>query len=240
MDCKLKVVVVDDEQEVRETVQEYLVLHGIDAVAAADGQELSQILERDDGFDIAILDINMPGEDGLRIARRLCETSELGIIMLTAAGEVIDRIIGLEMGADDYLAKPVNLRDLLARVKALHRRLEKGRVIKVRAEAKVRARVAFGRMVLDKDAHKLFDPDGREVPITTMEYDLLAAFAERPNRVLSRDQLLDLAHNRDSEPFDRSIDIRVSRLRRKIELDPSNPQVIKTIRGAGYVYVPPK
>ena len=241
MERKLRVVVVDDEEDIRETLLEYLNLHGIEAHAAGNAEELSRLLDGDEaGFDIAVLDINMPGEDGLSIARRLSDGTEMGIVMLTAAGEMVDRIVGLEMGADDYLAKPVNLRDLLARLKALGRRLQKGRTVQARVAEEARNRVPFGAMVLDVEAHKLFDAEGGEVPITAMEYDLLAAFAERPNRVLSRDQLLDLAHSRDSEPFDRSIDIRVARIRRKIEPDPAKPQVIKTVRGAGYIYVPPK
>jgi two-component system phosphate regulon response regulator OmpR len=158
--------------------------------------------------------------------------------MLTAAGEVVDRIVGLEMGADDYIAKPVEMRELLARVRAVLRRMPGGapQVGEVAAPATHKTR--FGPCQLDLDAHKLYDAAGEEVAITSMEFDLLKAFAEHPNRVLSRDQLLDLAHNKDWEPFDRSIDIRIARLRRKIETDPAKPQVIKTVRGAGYIFVP--
>jgi two-component system phosphate regulon response regulator OmpR len=183
-----------------------------------------------------LLDIRMPGEDGLSLARFLRAEKQVGIIMLTAAGEVVDRIVGLEMGADDYLAKPVDLRELLARIKAVLRRTERAQA-EAEADQPQGARLArFGRFTLNLDSHKLFDGSGGEIALTGMEFDLLKAFADNPNRVLTRDQLLNLAHNRDWEPFDRSIDIRIARIRRKIESDPAKPQVIKTVRGAGYIY----
>jgi two-component system phosphate regulon response regulator OmpR len=188
--------------------------------------------------DLVILDINMPGEDGLSLARHLRANAKVGIVMLTAAGEVVDRNVGLEMGADDYLAKPVDMRELLARIRAVLRRMTAEREAAREDPATPTHKVRLGACELDLDAHKLYDTDGTEVPITSMEFDLLKAFAEHPNRVLSRDQLLDLAHNKDWEPFDRSIDIRIARLRRKIESDPAKPQVIKTVRGAGYIFVP--
>ena len=176
----------------------------------------------------------------LSLARFLRETQDVGIIMLTAAGDVVDRIVGLEMGADDYLAKPVDLREFLARVKAVLRRsAAKAAGAGEGAEGAEGVAVSearFGACRLDLDAHKLFDAEGAEIPITSMEFDLLKAFAEHPNRVLSRDQLLDMAHDRDWEPFDRSIDIRIARIRRKVERDPAKPQVIKTVRGAGYLF----
>jgi two-component system phosphate regulon response regulator OmpR len=149
-------------------------------------------------------------------------------------------VVGLEIGADDYIAKPVDLRELLARIRAVLRRLRSGpaEAAASGAAAEVPATKPIGACQLDLEAHRLYDADGHEVPITSMEFDLLKAFVEHPNRVLSRDQLLDLAHNKDWEPFDRSIDIRIARLRRKIETDPSKPQVVKTVRGAGYIFVP--
>lgn len=236
------IVVVDDEQEIRETVEEYLELHGYRVTVADGGPALRAIIENDDAdVDIVLLDINMPGEDGLSLARFLRETTNIGVIMLTASGEVIDRIVGLEMGADDYLPKPVDLREMLARLKAVLRRIGQETVQAVDGAAAVpTTRIGFGSCTLDLDAHKLLDADGEEVSITAMEFDLLKAFAERPNRVLSRDQLLELAHNKGWEPFDRSIDIRITRLRKKVEQDPTKPQVIKTVRGAGYVFEPPK
>jgi len=231
------ILVVDDEPDIRETVQDYLELHGY-RVTPADGGEALRAAVAEQDVDLVVLDINMPGEDGLSLARFLREQTDIPVVMLTAAGEVVDRIVGLEMGADDYLAKPVDLRELLARVKAVLRRFRSARATAELAVEDAQRRVPFGKLCLDLDAHKLFDDDDNEVPLTSMEYDLLKAFAEHPNRVLSRDQLLDMAHKRGWEPFDRSIDIRIARIRRKIEPDPSKPQVIKTVRGAGYIFSP--
>ncbi len=231
------ILVVDDEPDIRETLQDYLELHGY-RVTQADGGAALRAAVAEDEVDLVLLDINMPGEDGLSLARFLREQTSIPVVMLTAAGEVVDRIVGLEMGADDYLAKPVDLRELLARVKAVLRRFRTARAKADLAARSAERQVVFGKLRLDLDAHKLFDGDGNEVPLTSMEYDLLKAFAEHPNRVLSRDQLLDMAHNRGWEPFDRSIDIRIARIRRKIEPDPKKPQVIKTVRGAGYIFSP--
>jgi DNA-binding response OmpR family regulator len=229
------IVVVDDEPGIRETIQEYLELHDFRVTAVGGGEALRETVA-DDGVDLVLLDIRMPGEDGLSLARFLRAEKQVGIIMLTAAGEVVDRIVGLEMGADDYLAKPVDLRELLARIKAVLRRSAPAPA-EAEAEPAEGVRLArFGRFTLNLDSHKLFDAAGGEIQLTGMEFDLLKAFADNPNRVLSRDQLLNLAHNRDWEPFDRSIDIRIARIRRKIESDPAKPQVIKTVRGAGYIY----
>lgn len=233
----INILVVDDEPEIRDMLQEYLELRGYN-VAALDGGAALREAVATQPVDIVLLDINMPGEDGLSLARHLRETSTVGIIMLTAAGEIVDRVVGLEVGADDYLTKPVDLRELLARVKALLRRLAaQGRSAGTGAPASAAAdEVFFGGCRLNMESHQLFDADGGEVPLTSMEFDLLKAFADHPNRILTRDQLLDLAHNRDWEPYDRSIDIRIARVRRKIEADPTKPQIIKTIRGAGYMY----
>jgi two-component system phosphate regulon response regulator OmpR len=220
------IVVVDDEEDVRDTLREYLCNHGFHVTALDGGAALRHLVEAQEPFDIAILDITMPGEDGLSLARFLRERADVGIIMVTASGETVDRIVGLEI---------VDLRELLARIKAVLRRT----AVRTKAGAPdegERSIVDFGQCRLDLESHKLFDEDGKEVPLTAMEFDLLQAFAERPNRVLSRDQLLELAHNRGWEPFDRSIDIRIARLRRKVERDPGKPQVIKTVRGAGYIF----
>jgi two-component system phosphate regulon response regulator OmpR len=243
----VKILAVDDEPDIRELLEEYLGGQGYEVATAENGAEMRHILERQT-FDLVLLDINMPGEDGLSLARFLREHHRVCIIMLTAASDVVDRIIGLEMGADDYVTKPFDPRELLARIKSVLRRgvapvadtatdepLPAGET----PAAPTDNRVRFGRCVLDLEAHKLrVHENDEEIPITSMEFDLLKAFATRPNRVLSRDQLLDLAHNRDWEPFDRSIDIRIARLRRKIEFDPAKPQTIKTVRGAGYIFVP--
>jgi DNA-binding response OmpR family regulator len=172
----------------------------------------------------------MPGEDGLSLARWLRARSKIGIVILTAADEVIDRVVGLEIGADDYITKPFDLRELRARIRTILRRLDET------APANDGEVVRFGRTYLNLARRKLYDMAGKEIALTAMEFDLLAAFARHPDKVLSRDQLLDLAHHHHWEPFDRSIDIRIARLRRKIETDPSRPEIIKTVRGAGYIF----
>ena len=239
MNDKTHILVVDDEPELRDMIEEYLVQQGFSVTLAENGAALRRIVaERP--VDLVVLDIRMPGEDGLSLARFLRERYPVGIIMLTAAGEVVDRIVGLEMGADDYLVKPFNPRELLARIKSVLRRLASAGAVQgaAPADSAAPAGVRFGRCTLNLESHQLFDANGAEIPITSMEFDLLQAFATHPNRVLTRDQLLDMAHNRDWDPFDRSIDIRITRIRRKIERDPAKPQTIKTVRGKGYVFVP--
>jgi two-component system phosphate regulon response regulator OmpR len=231
---KPRILVVDDDSDVRFMLHRYLGRHGLDVEVAEDGAKLRALIDGQD-FDLVVLDLNMPGEDGISLARFLRDNHPVGIIMLTAAAEVVDRIVGLEVGADDYITKPFEPRELLARIKSVLRRLETASPATPAAPSD--GRMPFGVCSLDLDARRLFDGDGEEISITSMEYDLLKAFADHPNKVLSRDQLLNLAHNRDWEPFDRSIDIRITRLRRKIEPDPAKPQVIKTVRGAGYIYV---
>jgi two-component system phosphate regulon response regulator OmpR len=233
-ECVQHIVVVDDEQEIRDMLREYLSIKGY-RVTSVEGGAALRALIADDPADLVVLDIAMPEEDGLSIARYLHANHDSAVVMLTAAGDVVDRIIGLEMGADDYLAKPVDLRELLARIKAVLRRGAPRREDAPANDNGPRL-VRFGECELDIDAHRLQTADGTDVPITSMEFDLLKAFAEHPNRVLSRDQLLDLAHNRGWEPFDRSIDIRIARLRRKVEPNPAKPQVIRTVRGAGYMF----
>jgi DNA-binding response OmpR family regulator len=188
--------------------------------------------------DLLILDVTMPGEDGFAIARRIRAHSDVPIMMLTAADQIVDRVVGLELGADDYITKPFDLRELRARIQAVLRR--DARVSATPPHATPARHARFGDLCLDVDARKLSRDDGEAVELTAMEFDLLAAFAHNPNRVLSRERLLDLAHNRDTEPFDRSIDVRIARIRRKVERDPAKPQVIKTMRGAGYMFVPSK
>jgi len=226
------IAVVDDEPDVRATLAEYLSLQGYRVTPAEGGGALRRLLELDP-VDLVVLDLSMPGEDGLTLARHLREHHAVGIVMVTARADVIDRIVGLEMGADDYLPKPVDLRELLARVKAVLRRT---RGSGTRPDGAPQQQVGFGLCRLNLDTRKLFGADGQELPLTAMEFDLLKAFAEHPNRVLTRDQLLEMAHNKSWEPFDRSIDIRIARLRRKIESDPENPTVIRTVRGAGYLF----
>jgi two-component system phosphate regulon response regulator OmpR len=229
------IIVVDDEADVRETFGEYLSMRGYDVSLAESGAALRACVEQKPA-DLVLLDLNLPGEDGLSLARYLREKTKAAIIMVTAADEAVDRIIGLEIGADDYVGKPCDLRELAARVKSVLRRSGKSAPVPVVAgETK---RVAFGSFVLDVDGHELYASDGSVVELTTMEFDLLTAFVGHPNRVLTRDQLLDMAHHRRWDPFDRSIDIRIARLRRKIERDPQKPEIIKTVRGAGYIFIP--
>ena len=240
MDGPEHVVVCDDEVDIRDTLREYLERRGYRVTAAADGEQLRALVDKEP-INIVILDINMPGEDGLSLARFLHQRGDVSIIMLTASGDVVDRIVGLEMGADDYLAKPVDLRELHARIKSVLRRSQRDdRPAAPTISASGHQTVQFGQCMLDMDAHKLFDADGTEIDITAMEFSLMKVFARNAGRVLNRDQLMDQAHDRDWEPFDRSVDIRISRLRRKIEKDPAKPAIIRTVRGMGYIFDPAK
>lgn len=236
MSASQHIAIVDDEEQIRAAVGEYLELHGFQVSLAESGEALRRIMEDGPAVDLVILDLNMPGEDGLSIARYLREHFSIGIVILTAAGQTLDRIIGLEIGADDYMGKPFDLRELLARVKSVLRRVEATSPAAGNGAGKDEMKV--GRLTLNTAAHKLFDENGKEVQLTGMEYDLLHTFADNANRVLNRDQLLDLSHSQNNDPFDRSIDVRISRLRRKIETDPSKPRILKTVRGAGYMFVP--
>jgi two-component system phosphate regulon response regulator OmpR len=227
------VLVVDDDPAIREMLSEYLSAHGFEVAQAANGAAMRAELQRALPA-VVLLDVGLPGEDGLTLARFLRERHDVGIIMVTGADEVVDRVAGLEVGADDYIAKPFDPRELRARLKSVLRRLEK----KEPAAAKGRMRVGIGRCSLDLKSRTLSDDKGREIPITAMEFDLLKALIDHPNQVLSRDRLLTLTRNREWEPFDRSIDIRITRLRRKVEDDPGHPRVIRTVRGAGYMFVP--
>lgn len=234
--------VVDDEPELCTLLGEYFVRHGFEVRAAADAAAAREMAAA--GVPaLAVLDVNMPGENGLSLARWLREVHpRVGIVMLTTAGESIDRIVGLELGADDYIPKPFEVRELLARIRAVLRRLAEMPALAAAptqavAEAATR-RTRFGRCQLDLDQRRLFGEDGSEIDISAAEYDLLALFARHPNRPLNRDQIMEQAHNRGWDVFDRSIDLRVMRLRRKIERNPDKPEVLKTVRNVGYVFVP--
>lgn len=241
-----QLLVVDDESELRSLLVEYFSRHGF-AVRAAPQAAAAREMLAQRLPDVAILDVNMPGENGLSLARWLRDTHpRVGLVMLTTAGEAIDRIVGLELGADDYVPKPFETRELLARVRSLLRRI--GSVAAV-AEAGPEAaapsgaadpghRIAFGACMLDLDERRLFGADAQEIAITAAEFDLLALFARHPNRPLNRDQIMEQAHNRGWDVFDRSIDLRIMRLRRKIERNPDKPEVLKTVRNVGYVFVP--
>jgi len=230
-----RVLIVDDDDAIRETTGEYLSENGFEIALAADGEQMRAAMEQAVP-DVVLLDLNLPGEDGLALTRWLRANHDVGIIMVTGAGEVVDRVVGLEVGADDYLAKPFDLRELRARMKSVLRRT-RDKPAQAPAGAGAAGRVKVGRCMLDLATHQLCDEQGAELPITGMEFDLLRVFIENANRVLSRDQLLTLTRNREWEPFDRSIDIRIARLRRKIEIDPGKPAAIRTVRGAGYMFV---
>jgi two-component system, OmpR family, phosphate regulon response regulator OmpR len=236
MNDKGRILIVDDDQEVRDTVREYFELGGFDVFVASDGDTMRKVLAQR-RVDLVLMDLNLPGEDGLALTRQLRAAHSVGIIMLTAAGQTVERIVGLEMGADDYLAKPFDPRELLARVKSVLRRRREAPPGAQASGADRPEVVMMGGCVLDLAGHRLYDAQGKEVFLTSMEFDLLKAFAAHHDRVLSRDQLLEFAHNRDADVFDRSIDVRVARIRRKIEPDPETPQVLKTVRGAGYMFV---
>jgi DNA-binding response OmpR family regulator len=236
------ILVVDDDPTIREMLVEYLGSHGFSVASAPDGDAMRAEIERV-APDVVLLDLRLPREDGLTLARYLREHYDIGIIMVTGSGEVVDRIVGLEVGADDYVTKPFDPRELLARVKSVMRRMHarpSGAAVGERAAGGTQAapRLRIGHCALDLDARRLFDASGLEVPLTAMEFDLLKVFADHPGKALSRDRLLTLTRNREWDPFDRSIDIRVARLRRKLESGADGPGVIRTVRGVGYMYVP--
>ena len=246
---KVHVLVVDDEAEVRDLLQEYLSGQDYDVSTAESIPTARAVLDaakNGSPVELVVLDLKMPGENGLVLARELRDRGGVAVIMLTASGETIDRIVGLEVGADDYLAKPFDPRELLARIRSVLRRLRAGTpTASAAGDASggqgapgSRTKVRFGRCLIDLEARRLFELDGTEVPVTAMQFSLIEVFLSNPNRVLSRDRLLELAHKRGDEPFDRSIDIRVARLRRKIEENPEKPRTIKTVHGMGYVFVP--
>jgi two-component system phosphate regulon response regulator OmpR len=246
MPSATRLLVVDDDTSVRAMLREYLGMHGFSVAEAGTGEQMRAELEAELP-DVVLLDVRLPGEDGLTLARYLRERYDVGIIMVTASGDVVDRVVGLEVGADDYVAKPFDPRELLARIKSVLRRIQAKpeapavAAPQASAPAPIQAgdRQPVGRCHIDLQSRRLFDADGEELPLTSMEFDLLKVFIGNPNRVLSRDQLLLNTRNREWEPFDRSIDIRIGRLRRKIEPEPgSEPRYIRTVRNAGYMFVP--
>lgn len=227
------VVALDDDAEVRELVSSYLAGHNLRVTAVASGRELDETIERE-AVDVLLLDLNLDGEDGLQIARRLRETSALPILMLSGRSDEIDRVLGLELGADDYLTKPFSPRELLARVRALLRRVAVQSTV---ADTISKVRIyRFGNWELNIGLRKLrCVSSGQRVDLTRSEFSLLAALLSAPRRVLSRDELLDLSRLHNAEVYDRSIDVQVLRLRRKIEPDPAHPTYIRTERGIGYL-----
>jgi DNA-binding response OmpR family regulator len=235
MDHRPHIVVVEDEATQRQLLVDYLDKQNFRVSAADGGMALRRLVERELPA-LVLLDVGLPGgEDGFALARWLREKSgRIGIIMVTAASDTVDRVVGLETGADDYIGKPYEPRELLARIKSVLRRV-------TGASATSGPRVRMGRRVLDLDKRVLVDPgDGSEEALTASEFDLLKLFAENPNRPLQRDWLLESTAHREMEAFDRAIDLRITRLRRKIEFDPAHPDSIRTVRGVGYMFVPPK
>lgn len=233
-----RILIVEDDPSVRDVLAEYLGTHGYEVAHVASGAAMREAIETSLP-DVVLLDVNLPGEDGLSLARFLRERFDVGIIMVTGAAELADRVAGLEIGADDYIAKPFDLREVRARVKSVLRRIQaRAPAPRAGGSPSLASRMRVGACELDLASHRLYGSDGREIPLTGMEFDLLRTFLERPNQVLTRDQLLTLTRNREWEPFDRSIDIRIARVRRKIECDPERPSAIRTVRGAGYMFVP--
>jgi len=233
-DYRPHIVVVEDEAAQRHLLVEYLGKHNFRVTGVDGGPALRRLVERELPA-VVLLDVGLSGEDGFVLARWLRERSgRLGIIMVTAASDTVDRVVGLETGADDYIGKPFDPRELLARVKSVLRRVTGG-------APSIGPRVRLGRRILDLEKRVLVDPaDGSEETLAASEYDLLKVFAENPNRPLNRDWLLEVTSHREMEAFDRSIDLRITRLRRKIEVDPGRPEAIRTVRGVGYMYVPPR
>lgn len=225
-----RLLVVDDEAPLREMVQDYLSMHGFDGRTVADGAGMWAEFARVPP-DLVILDVNLAAESGYDLARQLAGRSRAGILMLTAVGDLPGRLEGLAAGADDYMPKPFEPRELLARVRSVLRRLGE-------ADSTASPIVCIGRCKFDQTGRKLVGPGGEDVPLTAMEFDLLSLFMRHPREILSRERLCLLAHDRDLAPGDRSIDIRVTRLRKKIENDPEEPTVLKTVRGEGYLYEP--
>ena len=236
------IFIVDDEAPAREMVGDYLKMHGFAVTLCDGGKSLRGAIEG--GLpDLVVLDLNMPEEDGLSIIRDLKSRSNIPVIMLTATASPIDRVVGLEIGADDYVAKPCELRELMARIRSVLRRAAPPRPVPAATEAPAtkgpkEQLVRFGTKWLDLEAQALRDDEGNEHPLTASEFSLLKVFAANPKRVLSRERLLELANARDAEAFDRAVDLRIMRIRRKIELDPTKPAVIRTIRGGGYLFSP--
>ena len=227
-----RILIVDDDLDTRAELKEYLTKHGF-VTGTAESGEAMRVRMQEAGYDLIIMDLTLPGEDGLALTQYIRRHSQMPVIMLTGRRETIDRIIGLEMGADDYVTKPFELRELLARIRSVLRRAKSPSEDAAEESSAV---VKFEGWQLDLHARDLTSPDGRDIALTTAEFKLLEAFVGRPKRVLERDFLLDLVHGREWSAYDRSIDNLVARLRRKIESDPRRPKMIKSVRGAGYLF----
>jgi len=230
MTTSTHILVVDDHREIRDSLSKFLAQHGFRTSSAEDAATARHLL-KDSKVDLVVLDIMMPGEDGLSLCRHLRETAGTPVILLTAMADDTDRIIGLEVGADDYVTKPFNPRELVARIKAVLSRVNS---LPPDTDELDEEKIAFDRWILDVRRRELVDEDGVTVPLSTGEFNLLSALVARPDRVLSREQLLDITQSRAADVFDRSIDNQISRLRKKLEKNPRQPEIIKTVWGGGY------
>jgi len=230
------VLVVDDDAEIAHVLSRYFTSNGFRVTTASDGVQMRRIVDAEP-VDIVMLDLGLPGEDGLSLTRHLREHWHGPVIIVTGRGESVDRVVGLELGADDYVTKPFDLRELLARVRSVLRRFSNAQP-KAATPSEEPKCYAFDGYVLDIQSHSLSGPRDEPIALTSGEFTLLRVLVEQANKVLSRDQLMTHVHGRDAGPYDRSIDVQIGRLRRKIELDPANPQRIKSIRGAGYLFSP--
>jgi len=229
------ILVVDDDADIRDVIHEYLNDEGFRVSLAPDGTAMMQVLDQG-SVDLVILDVHLPGEDGLTLAARLRQDSQAGIIMLSRKDDLVDRVAGLEVGADDYVAKPFELRELLARVRSVLRRRSSDVVsAEARPVEDSPRKLRFSGFELDRDTRLVLGADGQPIDLSAGEFDLLLTFLEHPKRALTRDQILDIAHGREAALFDRSIDVQVGRLRRKIEANARRPELIKTVRGVGYM-----
>lgn len=240
----LHIAVVDDEPDITLLLANYLQAQGYRVTPLHNGASLMALMPQDPPA-LVLLDLGLPGEDGFSIARQLREHWRCGLVIVTGRGDAVDKVVGLEVGADDYVTKPFDLRELLARIKAVLRRLAPAdtpaapaQAVPAVAPASPRMRLRFEGWEIDTAARRLSNPQGQDVALTGGEFDLLCAFAQHPGRVLSRDFLLGQTRNREAGPFDRTIDVQVGRLRRKLEADPEDPRIIRSVRGAGYLFVP--
>ncbi|MET3115950.1 two-component system OmpR family response regulator [Undibacterium sp. GrIS 1.8] len=231
MDTPSKILIVDDDRDIRSLLADYLDGHGYSTLMAADGNAMWAALDSNQ-VDLVVLDLNLPGDDGLTLCRNLRAKSMMPVIMLTARSEPLDRILGLEMGADDYLPKPFEPRELLARIRSVLRRTQS---MTLGSNGEQVQRLKFSDWTLDLKARHLVSPEGMVIALSGAEFRMLNIFLDHPNRILNRDQLLNMTHGRDADPFDRSIDIQISRLRQKLREDARSPQIIKTVRNGGYV-----
>ncbi len=243
MTAALHIAVVDDEADITQLLGNYLQSQGYRVTPLASGHALMALMPVDPPV-LVLLDLGLPGEDGFSIARQLREHWHCGLVIVTGRGDAIDKVVGLEVGADDYVTKPFDLRELLARIKAVLRRIAPPEPVAVATAAAgpaaaPRQVLRFAGWALDTAARRLDNPQGEEVALTTGEFDLLSTFAHHPGRVLSRDFLLERTRGREAGPFDRTIDVLVGRLRKKLEVDTDDPQIIKSVRGAGYILIPP-